>query len=90
MTTENITPKSRKDIVAKQLGGEMMLYDPRTDNVHVLNETSLFIWKLLDGSHDYHQIEKKLRKDFEVSSEINVLEDIKSICQDFRQKGLLE
>lgn len=90
MTTEPINPKSRKDIIAKQLGGEMMLYDPRSDNVHVLNETSLFIWKHLDGNHSYHQIEEKLRKDFEVPSNINVLDDIHAVCQDFLKKGLLE
>ena len=87
---ESTKPQSRKDIVAKQLGNEMMLYDPRSDNVHVLNETSLFIWKLLDGKHSHKDIEVKIREQFEAPSDQNVLQDVTKICADFRDKGLLE
>lgn len=88
--TEDTKPKPRKDIIAKKLGSEMMLYDPKSDDVHVLNETSLFIWNSLDGNQTYEAIESIIRKNFEVPDDQNVLEDITNICRDFRAKGLLE
>jgi methyltransferase-like protein len=71
------------------LGDEAMLYDPINENVHVLNTTSLFIWNLLDGKNNLSDIEKKMRENFTISPDINLLADITKTLSDFQGKGLL-
>ena len=44
-------PQIREDIVVSKVGQEMMLFDPKTDQVHVLNETAAVIWEMTDGRH---------------------------------------
>lgn len=83
-------PKFRKNLICKKLGDEAMLYDPASENVHVLNVTSLFIWNLLDGQHSPEQIEKKMRENFEIPVTTNVQEDVVKTLEDFKSKGLLE
>ena len=85
-----ITLKPRKNLICKKLGDEAMLYDPATENVHVLNITSLFIWNLLDGKHSSQEIESKMRENFTISPETNVQDDIAKILEEFKGKGLLE
>jgi hypothetical protein len=85
----NTNPTSRKDLICKKLGDEAMLYDPTNENVHVLNTTSLFIWNLLDGKNNLSDIEKKMRENFTISPDVNLLSDITKTISDFQGKGLL-
>ena len=77
-------------MVCKKLGEEAMLYDPSSENVHVLNATSLFIWNLLDGLTAPVQIEKKMREAFSVSENTDILGDVIRTINEFDQKDLLE
>ena len=83
-------PKVKKGMVCKKLGEEAMLYDPSSENVHVLNATSLFIWNLLDGLTAPVQIEKKMREAFSVSENTDILGDVIRTINEFDQKDLLE
>lgn len=67
-----------------------MIYDPASENVHVLNVTSLFIWDLLDGRHSLTDIEQKMRENFEIPPGTDPLADIGKTIDDFRNRGLLE
>jgi hypothetical protein len=42
----------RDDVLVTDLDGDLTVYDPRRNEVHVLNATAGDIWRLLDGAHD--------------------------------------
>jgi hypothetical protein len=39
-----------KQIVTKEIDGELLIYDSATDEAHCLNSSAAAIWKLCDGS----------------------------------------
>ncbi|MBI1883724.1 MAG: PqqD family peptide modification chaperone [Chlamydiae bacterium] len=83
-------PKARRDVVCKALQEEVMLYDPLKEDVHVLNNTSHFIWNLLDGKHTPEDIEKKIQSSFSDTVPFKIFSDIQEILKVFEEKGLLE
>ena len=46
----------RDDVLVTELDGDLTVYDPRRNEVHVLNATAGDIWRLLDGSKDLEQV----------------------------------
>ncbi len=42
-------PRRRGDIIAVELDGEAVLYDPRSGNLHKLNTAGSVLWRCLDG-----------------------------------------
>ncbi|MBI1871183.1 MAG: PqqD family peptide modification chaperone [Chlamydiae bacterium] len=50
----------------------MMLYDPMTENVHILNPSSRFLWEHLDGHHELEDIERKMQLHFTIPESINL------------------
>ena len=50
------TYKQKSGVSSRKLGQDLMLYDPKSDKVHVLNETAAFIWGLLDGTNTTEDI----------------------------------
>ena len=44
-------PRAREDVVFRPLGEEWVLYDPVTQQLHVLNMTAALVWALCDGEH---------------------------------------
>lgn len=82
--------KSRKDLICKKLGDEAMIYDPSSENVQVLNTTSLFIWELMDGKHSISDIETKMRSNFTIPPNVDLVADINQTISEFRERGLLE
>lgn len=76
-------------ISSRQLGNEIMLYDSENDKVHILNETGIIIWNLLDGKNSLDNIKEKLSKQFpEVKSE-EILKDVNEIIEKLTREGLI-
>ena len=48
--------RPRSDVLITDLDGDLTLYDPRHDRVHVLNASAGDIWRLLDGVRDLDQV----------------------------------
>ena len=46
----------RGDVLITDLDGDLTLYDPRDDQVHLLNVSAGDIWRLLDGERDVDQV----------------------------------
>lgn len=83
-------PCIKRNITCKTVGSEKMLYNPSTDAVHVLNQTSALIWELSDGRHTLADIEKAIRRKFSVPENVDVLGDIKRMLDRFQKQGLLK
>ena len=42
-------PNAASGVIEHEIDDDLVLYDPRTDAVHVLNETAAAVWWLCDG-----------------------------------------
>lgn len=83
-------PCVNNNVICKTLGSEEVLYNPSTDAVHVLNQTSALIWELCDGRHTLADIERAIRNKFSVPKNADVLGDIKRMLDAFQKQDLLK
>lgn len=84
-----IQPRKRSDLLCRELDGEGILFDPRTNTTHALNVTSLLTWNQCDGAHTAREIARSLCKQFDVTME-QAERDVGLILAKFREQGLLE
>jgi hypothetical protein len=82
-------PKRKPDIVAKDIGREVVLYSSQQEGIHILNPTARLIWELCDGEHTLGEIEQALRANFSIPSDYSVIEDIQNTLEVFVTKDLL-
>jgi hypothetical protein len=83
-------PQVRKDVVISKLGQEIMVCDPSTDRLHILNRTASFIWDMADGRHSPGEIADAIQEAFSISPETAVAGDVSDVLAKLRQKGLLK
>lgn len=56
-------PIARKDdLVIQEMGGEILVYDLRTNKAICLNQTSALVWQNCDGKKDAVEIAKNIEK----------------------------
>jgi hypothetical protein len=82
-------PVRKPGITAKDIGGETLLYSAEEEAIHVLNPTAEFIWELCDGEHTVASMEQAIRANFSVTSERDVVGDIRRTLEVFAAKGLI-
>ena len=46
----------KKGVEEQKLDGELLISDPNTGQVYILNETASIIWQLSDGRHTYNYL----------------------------------
>lgn len=57
----NFKPVPRKEnVVIQELGGEVLIYDLKTNKAHCLNETSALVWQACDGDRNVSDITKQV------------------------------
>ena len=84
-------PKAREDVVFRALADEWVLYDPRTQDLHVLNATAAAVWACCDGTLDAGGIAREVAAHMEGAPPLEaVLEDVTRVLERFRSDGLLE
>lgn len=54
-------PRRRADLVAVELDGETVLYDPATGGMHRLNVVATVLWRCFDGTATLAELEVDLR-----------------------------
>ncbi len=73
MTTVNSSeitaPVRREDVLCRDDGQEMLIFDPRNGAIHSLNLTASYIWDLCDGTRTVEQLAKMLAQEFQVQME---------------------
>ena len=58
----DIRPVASPNVVEHEIDDDLVLYDPRTDAVHVLNETAAAVWWLCDGQLTCREIATQIAK----------------------------
>jgi hypothetical protein len=85
---ENLKPLARlEEIVVREVGNEVLVYDLRKSKAYCLTESAAFIWNNCDGNNSVEQIREKVREKFgsEVSKEFVLL-----ALEELNREGLLE
>ena len=81
-------PVRRSDVSIVEREGEMVLVDPLTGAVHVLNPTAAIVWQCLDGSGSVDEIGIDIADVFE-QGERAVQEAVLEVVRRFGRQGLL-
>ncbi len=67
----------------------VLLFNPDTNQIRVINPTGLFIWKLCDGKKDLPAIVAAVKMAFDGVPEKEVEGEVKAFIDDMRANGFL-
>jgi hypothetical protein len=81
-------PRQRPDLTARTVGGEMVVLDRVTNQVHQLNATASFVWQRCDGQHTPPQIAEALLNAFDVDP-LTARDAVVGVLHQFDELGLL-
>ncbi len=83
-------PTVRDDLVFRSLGAEWVVYDPRTQNLHVLNTTAAIVWTACDGSKSIEDIAREVGEVLvDAPSHEVVCSEVREAIEGFRREQLL-
>ena len=82
-------PRRRGEFSSRQAGQDLVLYDSERGRLHVLNPTASAIWNMCDGSHSPDEMAGTLARSFELSPQVDLVQDVNSIIDSFVQEQLL-
>jgi len=72
----------------QKMDEEVLVVDPRTRAVHLLNPTATRIWELLDSAHTESQLLAILADEFDAPVD-DIRGDLKTLLLDLEAKGLI-
>ena len=78
-------PRARDDVIFRKTGDEWLLYDPSTDDIHVLNLSAALAWTLCTGDNGVDQIQREVEEAFRTNSGSG---DVAEIIDEFQAAGL--
>ena len=58
--TSSVQPRSRPNLIVKEVAGELLVYDEKSAKAFCLNESAAAIWGLCDGNTTIAEMTKKL------------------------------
>jgi hypothetical protein len=76
--------------MVKDLGRELMIYDPENDSAHILNLTAAAIFRLCDGKHSFEDIDQAIRTQFVAKETHNIHRDIYKFIVELKRRGFLK
>ena len=79
----------RAHLLEIEVDGDISIYDPRTEQVTVLNSTASDIWRLADGTYDVDEITGLLAAAYGVSPE-EIETEVRETVDRLSGQGLLE
>ena len=86
---ESFVPKARTDVAAAEVDGDVVLYDERSSQLHILNPTAGVVWAHCDGSASLAQIIDELSRIFGVEGS-QLADDVTTMVRDLGDLGVLE
>jgi Coenzyme PQQ synthesis protein D (PqqD) len=73
LSPSSFVPQKRKDVITRQIQGELLVFDPENNRAHCLNPVSVQIWQLCDGSRTVAQITRALDEKSAVHADDSVV-----------------
>ena len=84
-------PQRRSDVIFRPLDDSWVLFDPGTEQLHVLNLSAALVWEHLDGETGLEAIAESVGSAFEPPvSASEAMPDVEAVLKRFQDAGLLE
>ena len=85
-------PRFRRSgrILRREAGADVVLFDPLSDALHVLNPTSAFVWGLLAQARTSSEIGESLAARFAPGRDDDVTADVARLLAELECLGLVE
>lgn len=80
---------AKSHILETEIDAEISLYDPRTEQVTVLNGTASDVWRLVDGKRSVEEITELLSSAYQVSPN-EIAADVTQTVGLFAEAGLID
>jgi hypothetical protein len=87
-------PAAAKGIVARNVGGEVVLVPTQVgvasfENVYLLSQVGAFLWEHLDGTRDREQLCRLITSKFAIPDGRNVGNDVDTFLGELARRGLV-
>ena len=79
----------RDGLVRRQVGPDLLVFDPATDELHVLNPTCAVLWDELDEPRTTAELTSALERSFDIDPAADVAADVARIIEDLEGRGLV-
>ncbi len=88
---ELVRPRSRTDVIFRPLDDSWVLFDPVSEQLHVLNLSAALVWANLDGESTPEAVAEAVGSAFSPpKTAADVLTDVQQTLGRFRDAGLLD
>jgi PqqD family protein of HPr-rel-A system len=84
-----VMPRRRRDVIARMLDGEAVLFDRATGCTHRMNETALRIWNACDGERTTEEAARGIAAHYDVDVE-TALADVEQTLAVLARAGMIE
>jgi|SRR3989338_3128498 len=81
-------PRTRGEVLCREVDDGFILYDPLTEKVHSLNSSAAYVWDCLDGRLSLAEIAESMQA-FPGAGGRDLLRDVLDAVEGFRREGLL-
>jgi exosome complex RNA-binding protein Rrp42 (RNase PH superfamily) len=81
-------PTPFDSVVWTEIDGEVVVVDPRLEEVHLLSETAAILWQLLDGEASIQEIADDVADAFEIPIE-QAVRDVSEFAELMNQRSLV-
>jgi hypothetical protein len=81
-------PEARADVLFSEVGGEAVIFDPATQQMHRLDPRARLVWQLLDGTATLDQTCHEIAEAFGAELD-DVRRDVAALVHDLQSRGLL-
>jgi hypothetical protein len=75
-------------LLESEVGDELSIYHPATQEALLLNQTASDIWRLVDGTRSVAQIVDALAVAYQVDT-AEIAPEVERVISDFEQRGLV-
>src|SRR5262249_1901239 len=82
-------PRQSEGITTRSLGSKLVLYNPGSREVSVLNATAAAVWELCDGQTPVAEAVARLQTRFRVDGTRDLKADVAAVVQMLTERGLL-
>lgn len=82
--------KKNSSIVEKKINNEVVLFDVYTGEFYGLQDTSLYIWEILDKCKNINDIVDHIKLDYEFDDQEDLYIAVKEILLELKKERLIE
>jgi PqqD family protein of HPr-rel-A system len=82
-------PRTSREVLEARLDDETVLYDPRRQELFVLNSSAALVWSCCDGSATPAEIAADIAEVFQADP-ATVEQQVAQLVEDWRGRGLLD